>query len=126
MKKLKSNKELEELIANEKYLVVDYSTTWCGPCKQLEPLLVQYEKEHPAVVVVKVDCDAHDELATEHRIQSVPTVEVFVKGVRVERFTGFLGYPNLCKKLDKMFDKNVKSNYLALSYEIVGDCCDLE
>jgi thioredoxin 1 len=99
VKSLKKEKELEELVKKEKSLVVDFSMSWCGPCKALQPLLGRYGEEHPGVTVVKVDCDKFDQLSDKHEIQSVPTILGFVKGERVVRFTGYRDYEGLCREL---------------------------
>ena len=102
MKTLKNEREFEVLLKNERSLVVDFSATWCGPCKQLTPVLERYSKEHPGMTVVKVDVDEFGELADKHRIQSVPTVEAYLMGERIVRFTGSMGYDELCRKLSKL------------------------
>ena len=72
-------------------IIVDFWATWCGPCKQLTPLLEKIvTAARGAVRLVKVDVDKNQELAAQLRIQSVPTVFAFKDGRPVDGFTGAL------------------------------------
>lgn len=70
-------------------VIVDFWAEWCGPCKQLTPLLEKAVTEAGgAVTLVKVDIDKNQMLATQLRIQSVPTVYAFYQGRPVDGFQG--------------------------------------
>lgn len=109
LKHLKNEKELTKMIKKEKNLVVDFYTTWCGPCKNLAPLLERYAKDHPEVTILKVDCDKFDELADEYKITSVPTIIGYKKGKKVFQFVGFFEYNALMKKFS-VFDENIRGD----------------
>jgi putative thioredoxin len=70
-------------------VIVDFWAPWCGPCKQLGPLLEKVVKEaRGAVKLVKINVDENQELAGQLRVQSIPAVFGFVKGRPVTAFTG--------------------------------------
>ena len=62
-------------IMSAKPMVIDFFATWCGPCKQLAPILDEIEKKHTGEVIFKrIDVDQETELAQEFGIQAVPTL----------------------------------------------------
>ena len=70
-------------------VIVDFWATWCGPCKQLTPMLEKAVKATRGKVrMVKIDIDKNPEIAQQFRIQSVPTVYAFVGGQPVTGFQG--------------------------------------
>jgi putative thioredoxin len=70
-------------------VVVDLWAEWCGPCKQLSPILERVVRELDGrVVLAKVDVDANPQLAQAFRAQSIPLVVALIGGQPVPMFTG--------------------------------------
>jgi putative thioredoxin len=70
-------------------VLVDFWAPWCGPCKQLTPVLEKVVKQAAGKVkLVKIDIDKNPELAQQLRVQSVPTVYAFLQGQPVTGFAG--------------------------------------
>ena len=70
-------------------VVVDLWAEWCGPCKQLSPVLEKVVAEHGGrLVLAKVDVDANPQLAQGFRAQSIPMVVALIAGQPVPLFTG--------------------------------------
>ena len=85
-----SEKEWNEVTEN-KAAVVDFSATWCGPCKMLAPVLEEVSGEmSDAVSFYNVDVDENPDLAQKFGITSIPALVVLKEGEKAGMQVGFL------------------------------------
>lgn len=89
IKYIENKKQFEEEIKNNK-VIVDFYAEWCGPCQLLAPILENIAKENDNVVVLKIDVDKNTELAREHGILSIPTIEIYKNSKLVDKKIGLL------------------------------------
>ena len=77
-----------EVLNSDQPVLVDFWATWCGPCRQLTPVIEQLANENSDAKVGKLDVDAHQEIALKYGITNIPTLLVFKGGQIVERLQG--------------------------------------
>ena len=81
----------EKVINSQIPVIVDFSATWCGPCKILGPRLeAAVAATNSKVNLAIVDIDVNGDLAMDHEVQAVPTVVAFKEGKMVDKFIGLL------------------------------------
>jgi thioredoxin len=77
-----------ELNSYKGLIVVDFFTTWCGPCKKIAPILEQLSHQYPEVKFLKVDTDKNPDIAAPRRISSIPTFHFVVNNRVLEEMKG--------------------------------------
>ena len=84
-----TNENAKEFMATELPIVLDFSAAWCGPCKQLAPIIEELSEEYAGRIAVgKCDIEEADDLTIEYGIRNVPTVLFIKDGKVVDRFVG--------------------------------------
>jgi putative thioredoxin len=84
-------------------VVVDLWATWCGPCKQLSPVLEKLAVEYGGrLLLAKVDVDANPQIAQAFQVQSIPTVVAVIKGQPVPLFQGAVPEAQVRQVLDEL------------------------
>lgn len=88
VKKIENNNMNEALGSG--LALVDFSATWCGPCKMLAPVLEEVSEELAGKLdFFNADVDANDEIALKYGIQNIPALVIFKNGEVVDRSVGF-------------------------------------
>lgn len=90
--------EFETLLGSEDFLVVDFSATWCGPCRVVAPLMEQLSEEYKeSIKVIKIDVDRDKPLAKRYEVKTIPAVLFFKNGELVETIKGVSPYEEFAK-----------------------------
>lgn len=85
-----------DIINGNQLTLVDFFATWCGPCKQMHPVLEQLKaSEGENLRIIKLDVDKNEALASAYRIQSVPTLMLFRNGELLWRQSGAMSLADL-------------------------------
>ena len=93
-----SMQDYANLIAKDKTVLVDFSAEWCPPCKKMNPLVQELEKQH--YIVVKVDGGSQTTLCKQLKVSGFPTFIIYKNGVEVKRASGLL----TMKQLKELFN----------------------
>ncbi len=90
-----------EVIESDQPVLVDFWAPWCGPCRQIAPLVEQLAGENAgSAKVVKLNVDEAPEAATSYGVSSIPTLMVFKGGEVVDRFVGVQPKTRLQQAID--------------------------
>ena len=76
-----TDQNFAEYLAQNKPMMIDFSATWCGPCRRMAPIIEELAKKYDGQIIVgKVDVDDNPEITTQFGIQSIPTIIFFKEG----------------------------------------------
>jgi thioredoxin 1 len=89
-----------EVLSNELPVLVDFTATWCQPCKMIAPIVEQLAQEWDGKVkVVKLDADQNPNVMMQYGVMGIPTLMLFKGGDIKERLTGFQPKEKLAAKV---------------------------
>ncbi|WP_018341765.1 thioredoxin domain-containing protein [Cytophaga aurantiaca] len=92
--------EFQKLLLTDKYVLVDFYATWCGPCKQMEPDLEDIaETMKDKVVVIRIDVDKNPTISKHFEIESLPTLQIYKGQKLVWEDIGYKTKKQLLKEL---------------------------
>uniref|UniRef100_A0A8C6XJA3 Thioredoxin n=1 Tax=Naja naja TaxID=35670 RepID=A0A8C6XJA3_NAJNA len=78
----------ELLNAGSKLIVIDFSATWCGPCKMMKPFFHSMVDKYPDVVFIEIDVDDAQDVATHCDVKCMPTFQFYKNNEKVHEFSG--------------------------------------
>ena len=88
-------------VKNSAFALVDFSATWCGPCKMLSPIVDELSEELTDVEFFNIDIDESEELTRELGIMAVPSLFLFKSGQKVAEAVGFQPKQNLASWINE-------------------------
>lgn len=98
-----TDKNFEEIIKGDLPVLVDFSASWCSPCKAMSPIIEELSNEYEGKIVIgKMDVDTNVETPSKFGIRSIPTLLFFKNGEVVDRLIGAQKKDILVAKLDSL------------------------
>ncbi|MBW4432207.1 MAG: thioredoxin [Pelatocladus maniniholoensis HA4357-MV3] len=95
--------EFDALLGEQKVVVVDFTATWCGPCRLVSPLMDQLAQEYKdRIKVVKVDVDNNKPMFKKFGLRSIPAVLIFKDGELAQTIVGVSPYEQFSNAVDKL------------------------
>jgi thioredoxin len=90
----------EMLSGSDVPVLVDFYADWCGPCQMMVPILEQVNSQlKDRLRIVKIDTEKYTELASQYRIEALPTLVLFKQGKPVDKIEGVMQAAQLVQHL---------------------------
>ena len=98
--------------SESKLIIVDFWAPWCGPCKQLTPILEKIiSKSGDKITLVKINIDENQQIAAQLRIQSIPTVYAFKDKQIVNAFQGVISEGQIIEFIEKCLGSKINEDF---------------
>lgn len=91
----------DEVIKEDKLVIVDFSAAWCMPCKMVVPILEKIAYENDNVKIVNIDVDKSPRVSNKYKISTIPNIKFFKNGRIVDEIIGFVPKEEIEKTIQR-------------------------
>lgn len=91
----------QDVLQDKKLVLVDFWAEWCGPCRQLAPILDEISNELNSLKVVKVNIDENPDTPSQYGVRGIPTLILFKDGKQIATKVGSLPKSNLIQWIEE-------------------------
>ena len=84
-----SDNDFNTIITSNKFVIVDFFATWCGPCRALSPYIDELATNHHHILFAKANIEETPVIANELDVKSLPCIIIFENGKEIHRVVGF-------------------------------------
>lgn len=99
---LDNNNKNEFFIKSEKLKIIYFTAEWCGPCKQLKPIMEEISSENNQIEIGRIDVDQLPDLTEKFAIMSVPTLIFIKNGKQILKNIGMIHKQKLENKINEL------------------------
>ena len=93
--------DFEEIVGSEDLTIIDFSATWCMPCRLLAPILEEVADTRTDVNFYNLDIDDNEDIAKRYRIFSVPTLLAFKQGKMIDSLVGLNSFDEILEFVER-------------------------
>ena len=103
---------LDEKINDTEYILIEFYTTWCGPCKLLNSVLEKIDNYFDKLMIIKVNLENNLLLKEKYEIDYMPTLLYIKNGIIVDKSEGYLTEPYIIKNIQERLGIYGKKEFL--------------
>ena len=101
-----NREEFKEIVENNEYVVIKFGASWCGPCKQIAPVLEEETDNYQDVLkYISLDVEESTDITTDFKIRNVPTIFFIKNGEVMDKCVGSVARQTLVDKIENLISE---------------------
>ena len=99
-------KDFNEILENNNLVIVEFSATWCMPCKAMKPIIESVTNQFDGKAkVLSIDVEEEPDLATKYKIRNIPTILYFKGGELKDKSVGAINETELINRINNLIEQ---------------------